>query len=103
VLRGGSSDGAGTGVRFVTVRVIEKRGSAWFAYRAGSHSWVRATSRAAALRRASATRVVLSSSNTFHERLYGLRRGLLEVRFTATDRAGNRSGTHLVSRRLVRP
>lgn len=103
VLRGASSDGAGTGVRFVTLRVIEKRGSAWFAYRAGSHSWVRATSRAAALRRASATRVVPSSSKTFQERLYGLRRGLLEVRFTATDRAGNRSGTHLVSHRLVRP
>jgi hypothetical protein len=25
------------------------------------------------------------------------------VRFTATDRAGNTSGTHLVSRRLLRP
>lgn len=103
VLRGASSDASGTGVRFVTLRVIEKRGSTWFAYRAGSHSWVRATSKAAALRRASATRVVVSSASAFQERLYGLRRGLLEVRFTATDRAGNRSGTHLVSRRLVRP
>ena len=103
VLRGASSDGSGTGVRFVTIRVIEKRGAAWFAYRAGSHTWVRTTSRAAALRRASATRVVVSSSSSFQQRLYGLRRGLLEVRFTATDRAGNRSGTHLVARRLVRP
>ena len=103
VLRGASADGTGTGVRFVTLRVIEKRGATWFAYRAGSHSWVRATSRAAALRRASATRVVVSSSSSFQQRLYGLRRGLLEVRFTATDRAGNRSGTHLVARRLVRP
>jgi PKD repeat protein len=103
VLRGASSDGSGTGVRFVTLRVIEKRGATWFAYRAGSHSWVRATSRAAALRRASATRVIVSSANAFQQRLFGLRRGVLEVRFTATDRAGNRSGTHLVSRRLVRP
>ena len=103
VLRGASSDGSGTGVRFVTMRVIEKRGATWFAYRAGSHSWVRATSKAAALRRASASRAVLSSTSAFHQRLYGLRRGLLEVRFTATDRAGNRSGTHLVSHRLVRP
>ena len=101
-LRGAASDGSGSGVRYVTLRVIEKRGSTWFAYRASSHSWVRATSKAAALRRASATRVVPSSTNAFHERLYGLRRGLLEIRFTATDRAGNRSGTHLVSRRLVR-
>ena len=103
VLRGASADGTGTGVRFVTLRVIEKRGATWFAYRAGSHSWVRAASKAAALRRASATHVVVSSASAFQQRLYGLRRGLLEVRFTATDRAGNRSGTHLVSRRLVRP
>jgi hypothetical protein len=90
-------------VRFVTLRVIEKRGSSWFAYRAGSHAWVRAGSKAAALRRASATRVAVSSANVFQRRLYGLRRGLLEVRFTATDRAGNRSATHVVSRRLLRP
>jgi len=64
---------------------------------------VRAASKTAALRRASATRVLVSSASAFQQRLYGLRRGLLEVRFTATDRAGNRSGTHLVSRRLVRP
>ena len=102
-LRGAASDGSGSGVRYVTVKVIEKRGSTWFAYRSGTHSWVRAASKAAALRRASATRLGLSSTRSFHERLYALRKGLLEVRFTATDRAGNTSGTHLVSRRLVRP
>lgn len=102
-LRGVASDGSGSGVRYVTVKVIEKRGSTWFAYRSGTHSWVRAASKAAALRRASATRLGVSSTRSFHERLYGLRKGLLEVRFTATDRAGNTSGTHLVSRRLLRP
>jgi PKD repeat protein len=102
ILRGKASDGSGSGVRYVTVKVIEKRGSSWFAYRTSTHSWVRATSKAAALRRASAARISLSSAR-FHERLYGLRKGLLEVRFKATDRAGNTSGTHLMTRRLVRP
>ena len=101
-LRGKASDGSGSGVRYVTVRVIEKRGSSWFAYRSSTHSWVRAASKAAALRRAGAARIAVSSAS-FHERLYGLRKGLLEVRFTATDRAGNTSGTHLVTRRLLRP
>ena len=101
-LRGKTSDGSGSGVRYVTVRVIEKRGSSWFAYRSSTHSWVRAASKAAALRRAGAARIAVSSAS-FHERLYGLRKGLLEVRFTATDRAGNTSGTHLVTRRLLRP
>ena len=102
-LRGKASDGSGSGVRYVTVKVIEKRGASWFGYRSGTHSWVRAASKAAALRKASAARLPLSSTSSFHERLYGLRKGLLEVRFTATDRAGNTSGTHLMTRRLVRP
>lgn len=101
-LRGKAADGSGSGVRYVTVKVIEKRGSSWFAYRPSTHSWVRAASKAAALRRAGSARIAVSSAS-FHERLYGLRKGLLEVRFTATDRAGNTSGTHLVTRRLLRP
>ena len=42
-LRGTAKDGSGTGVRKVFVKVVEKRSGVWFAYRAPSKTWVRAT------------------------------------------------------------
>ena len=101
-LRGRTSDGSGSGVRYVTLRVVEKRHGTWFAYRASRHDWVRATSRLRAVRKAGATHVVPSSTGRFHERLRGLRHGRIVVRFTATDRTGNTSATHHVTRRLRR-
>ena len=101
-LRGRTSDGSGSGVRYATLRVVEKRHGSWFAYRASTHTWVRAGTRGRAVRRADATRLVPSSSGRFHERVVGLRRGRLTVRFTVTDRAGNTSAVHVVTRRLRR-
>jgi hypothetical protein len=86
----------------VTLRVIERRHGTWFAYRASTHTWVRAATRARAFHRAGATRVEPSSTGRFHQRLVGLRHGLLEVRFTATDREANVSARHLVTHRLRR-
>ena len=102
-LHGRASDGSGSGVHFVTLRVIERRHGHWFAYHARTHAWVRAATRARCQARAGGTRVVPSSGGRFHERLVGLRRGRLAVRFTATDREGNESATHLLTRRLHRP
>jgi PKD repeat protein len=101
-LRGRTSDGSGSGVRYVTLRVVEKRHGTWFAYRASTHTWVRAASRPRAFRKAGATHVVPSSKGRFHERLRGLRHGRIVVRFTATDRTGNTSATHHVTHRLRR-
>ncbi|MGH3509898.1 MAG: hypothetical protein ACRDPI_06670, partial [Nocardioidaceae bacterium] len=47
LLHGRATD-AGTGVRNVQVRAIERRGSAWYSYRPATHKWVKAGTRAAA-------------------------------------------------------
>jgi PKD repeat protein len=81
---------AGTGVSFVHVRVVERRGDTWYAYRAATHSWVKAPSRAAALRRSQAGAAVLGSGRwTFPVR--GVRRGTLVVRVVAGDHVRNTS------------
>jgi PKD repeat protein len=102
ILHGRASDGSGSGVHHVTLRVIERRHGHWFAYRPSTRAWVRAATRARAWHRAGASRVVPASTRRFHERLGGLRHGRLEIRFSATDDEGNESATHLVTRRLHR-
>jgi len=98
-----ASDGAGTGLRSVQVTVIEKRGTRWYAYRADSHTWVRARSRAAALSRAHAVRLVPVGVTAWQYRLPGLRRGSLLVLLTARDQMGNTSARHAYARLLTRP
>ena len=99
-LRGRTSDRSGSGVRYVTIRVIERRHGTWFAYHADTHTWLRAASRARALQKAGVARVEPTPTGRFHLRLLGLRHGLLKVRFTATDHNGNVSHRHVVTRRL---
>jgi hypothetical protein len=91
VLKGHATDGAGTGLATVRVRAIERRGTVWYAYRARTHSWVRAGSRAAALRRSGAGRAVIAGSTQWSYRLPGVRRGSLVVRLVARDKVGNTS------------
>jgi len=89
-VKGRASDGTGSGLSLVQVRVIEKRGKVWYAYRASTHSWVKAGSRAAALRKSRAGRAVLVGTSWSY-RLPGVRRGDLVVRLVARDRVGNTS------------
>jgi PKD repeat protein len=91
VLKGHATDGAGTGLATVRVRAIERRGAVWYAYRARTHSWVRAGSRAAALRKTGAGRAVIAGSTQWSYRLPGVRRGSLVVRLVARDKVGNTS------------
>ena len=91
VLKGRASDGSGSGLAVVQLRVIEKRGKVWYAYRARSHSWVKAGSRAAALRKSGAGRAVLDPTARWSYRLPGVRRGDLVLRLVARDRVGNSS------------
>jgi PKD repeat protein len=105
VLKGRDSDGQ-SGVAWVHVSAIEKRGGAWYAYRPATHSWVKAGSRAAALRKSRAGRAILARAGvgaspwTFHRA--GVRTGVLVVRVVAADRSGNRSRTLSYSQRLTR-
>ena len=100
-LRGRHSD-VGSGTAWVHVFAIEKRGGAWYAYRVRTHSWVRAGSRAAALRKSGAGRATITSGTQWSYRLPGLRRGSLVVRLVARDRAGNTSRVHSYSQLLSR-
>jgi PKD repeat protein len=90
VLKGRDSDG-GTGVSWVHVSVVERRGGAWYAYRATTHSWVKAASRAAALRKSRLGRAALVGTSQWSYAVRGLRKGTLVVRLVASDRAGNTS------------
>ncbi|QWZ06426.1 PKD domain-containing protein [Nocardioides panacis] len=94
---------AGTGVSFVHVRVVEKRGNAWYAYRPATHSWVKAPSKAAALRKSRAGAAVLSGSGRWTFTLPGVRRGTLVVRVVAGDHVRNTSHVLTWSQHLTHP
>ena len=86
------------------MRVVEKRGGAWYVYRPASHTWAKAPSRAAALRRShagsgGAGRV--GGRWTFA--LPGVRRGTLVVRVVAGDHVRNTSRALTWSQQLTRP
>jgi hypothetical protein len=100
-LRGRVSD-AGTGVSFVNVRVVEKRRGAWYAYRPASHTWVKAATRAAALRKSRAGRALIGGTTQWSLRLVGAHKGTLLVRLVAGDHVGNTSRLLTYSQRLTR-
>jgi len=103
VLKGRASDTV-SGVAWVHVSAIERRGGAWYAYRATTHSWVKARTRVAALHTSRAGRAVLTGPGghqwTFH--LPGVRRGALLVRVVAADHGANRSRPITYSQQLTR-
>jgi hypothetical protein len=101
VLKGRVGD-SGSGRSWVHVRVVEKRGGAWYAYRPASHTWVRSGSRAAALHRSRAGSAVLVGTHRWSMRLRGLHRGTLLVLVVAGDRAGNTSRVTTYGQRLTR-
>jgi PKD repeat protein len=93
---------AGTGVSFVHVRAVERRGNTWYFYRPSTHSWAKAPSRAAALRRTRAGAAVLLGSGRWTFTLPGIRKGTLVVRVVAGDHARNTSRVMIWSQRLTR-
>jgi PKD repeat protein len=103
VLRGRSGDASGSGVRLVTLRLVERRAGRWYAYRPGTHTWVPAASRTAALRKAGSARVAPTASGAWALRVSRLRVGLLVGRLSAKDAAGNVSAVHVFGARLSRP
>jgi len=89
VLHGTAVD-AGVGMGKVRLRVVEKRGSIWYAYLPAKNSWVKGGStRLAALRLAGTARVSPWSSGRWQFRLVSLRKGTLVIQYSAVDRALN--------------
>jgi 5'-nucleotidase len=101
VLKGRVGD-TGSGVSWVHVRIVEKRGGAWYAYRPGTHTWVKRGSRAAALHASRAGLAVLVGSSRWSYGLRGLRTGRLVVRLIARDHAGNPSRAVTYAQLLIR-
>jgi hypothetical protein len=99
----GSATDAGTGVKLVRVKAIEKRGARWYAYRPGTGRWVRAGAlKGAAWAKAGAMRVVPSSTGAWQAGLRRLAKGTLVYRVNATDQVGNVSRAVTHSQRLTR-
>jgi hypothetical protein len=101
-LRGRAKD-AGTGVRSVRIRAIEKRGSHWYAYRPGTKTWVLAGKRAGqAWHKARTARVKTDAGHLWRLRLRGLARGTLVVRYSSIDNVGNANAWRVRKATLLR-
>jgi hypothetical protein len=89
----GKATDVGTGVKRVSVKVVEKRKSHWYGYNAKTHRWVKAASKAKAFAR---SKVIFRKTNSHHQwtaKVPGLRKGKLVVRARAVDRVGHHSST----------
>ncbi|KRA32482.1 hypothetical protein ASD81_13040 [Nocardioides sp. Root614] len=98
----GTARDSGDGVKNVSVRVIEKRGTGWYGYQASTGRWVRTSSTTAAWNVAT-PRTVAVTNGVWKSPVVGLTQGRIAVRVRATDNAGNRSETartaHVLDRR----
>jgi hypothetical protein len=100
-LKGRTGD-AGTGVRRVQVKAIEKRHGVWYGYRPGLHRWLVASSKAAAWTKATPAKVK-PVGHVWSSPLSRLRTGLLITRVRAVDNVGNRSLWKQRQQTLTRP
>lgn len=100
-LRGKATDTAGTGVKTVSVKAIEMRGTAWYGYSATTHKWLKAATKAKALKRAVAFSRTTDARHRWSAALRGLAKGTLVVRASAADLVGNHSASVTRSARLT--
>jgi hypothetical protein len=89
-LHGRASDTAGSGVKNVKVRIVEKRGDSWFGYVAATRTWRKAATLAGALEK-SRPATVRPVDGAWRYRIGGLRKGTLLVKVSARDNVGNAS------------
>ena len=90
-LRGKATDTAGTGVKSVKLRAVEKRGTRWYAYKPATKTWVSATTKARAFAKSGTLTVHTTTTHLWAGKLVGLRKGTLVFRARATDKVGNAS------------
>jgi hypothetical protein len=100
-LHGKAADSAGTGVRVVKLRLVEKRGGAWFGYKATTKTWVKAATKAGALNK-SRSAAVKPLDGAWRYRVRGLAKGLLLVKVYAKDNVGNVSTAKVYKQLLTR-
>jgi hypothetical protein len=101
-LRGKATDAAGTGVKNVTLRAIEKRGTRWFAYKTTTRTWVRATTKAKAFAKSGTLTMGTNLRHRWVGKLVGLRKGTLVYKVRATDNVGNVSAALTRSAKLTK-
>ncbi|MDX6360177.1 MAG: 5-nucleotidase [Nocardioidaceae bacterium] len=88
-LRGKATDAPGTGVKQVSLRAVQKRGTRWYAYKAATKTWVKAATKAKAFAKAGALTMITSATHVWAGKLVGLRKGTLIYKIQATDNVGN--------------
>lgn len=91
-LRGKATD-AGTGVKTVSLKAVEKRHGHWYGYNAVTHRWLKAATKAKAFGRSRAFSRTTDSLHRWTARLAGLGKGTLVYKVWATDHVKNRSAT----------
>jgi PKD domain len=87
----GKATDAGTGVKSVFVKAVEKRGKTWYAYNPATTTWVKAATQAKALAKSKAIVRTPNARHRWTAKLVGLRKGTLIVKVWATDHVKNRS------------
>jgi hypothetical protein len=90
-LRGKATDTAGTGVKRVSLRAVEKRGTKWFGYRPATKTWVKSATKAGAFKNSRAFALTTAAHHRWSAHLAGLRKGTLVYRVSAVDRVRNAS------------
>ena len=101
-LRGKATD-AQTGVKRVSLKAVEKRGTVWFGYNAGTQKWVKAASKAKAFAASKAFSLKPNARHRWAAKLVGLKKGALVYRVWATDNVGNHGRTITHSATLTKP
>lgn len=91
-LRGKVSD-AGTGVKTVSVKAVEKRGKTWYGYHADIHRWLKAATKAKAFASSKTLTASINAKHRWAATLASLRKGTLVYKVWATDQVTNRSVT----------
>ncbi len=91
-LRGKATD-AGTGVKSVWLKAVEKRKAGWFGYNAATHTWVKAATKTKAFKKAKPFTRTTNAQHRWTAKLAKLAKGTLVYKVRATDMVGNRSAT----------
>ena len=91
-LRGTAAD-AGTGVQKVALRVVEKRGGAWYGYNAKTHQWIKAATKAKAFAKSRTLHAKVGAQHAWSAKPAHLGKGTLVYKVWATDDVQNRSVT----------
>jgi hypothetical protein len=101
-LKGRATDTAGTGVARVEVKAVQKRGTAWYAFKPTTRTWVKTTTKARAFAKAGVRKVVPTTTGSWAAALPRLRKGTLVYKVVAVDKVANRSATVTHQQRLTR-